>query len=243
MRMNVKRKFTCKLEDLIAIAGYLIQRLRADLATFADFSETFSEEFIEDLNALTKQCSQLVASETLTQEIEEVSNQIKLKIKQLRLDVNKMEVYLEMADGEMTVNATSLGLKEVRANIQKANSEGIVKQTRQLMAGVATNLTVLQTKGLKPALVAEINQLADEIETLGNDQNFKTTERNRHTDENNGTYNQLWDKITLITDTGKALYRGVDATKLDDYTLASILNRIGGSKGSKPATPPTPPVV
>jgi hypothetical protein len=39
--------------------------------------------------------------------------------------------------------------------------------------------------------------------------------------------------IVLITDTGKALYRGVDATKVDDYTIASILQRIGTSKGGK----------
>jgi len=236
--MNEKRKFTCKSEDLIAIAGYLTQRLRADLATFADFSDTFSEEFIEKLIARMTQCSQLVASDVLTKEIEAITNRIKDKTKELRLAVNKIEMYLKMADGEMTVNAASLGLKEVRGNIQKANSEGIVKQTRQLLAGVNTNLAVLQTKGLKPALVTEINQLADEIETLGNDQNFKMTERNRHTDENNATFNQLWDMITLVTDTGKALFRGVDATKLDDYTIVSILNRMGSGKNTKSSTPP-----
>ena len=31
---------------------------------------------------------------------------------------------------------------------------------------------------------------------------------------------------TFILDTGRALYRGVNATKLDDYTLATILKRI-----------------
>ena len=141
----------------------------------------------------------------------------------------------------MTVNADSLGLKEVRKNISKANSEGIAKQARQLLIGVNTNLVVLQSKGLKTALIEEIKQLADDIESLGNDQNFKITERNRHTDENNGTFNQLWDKIILITDTGKALYRGVDATKTDDYTLTIIIERIGGgSKNTKPTPPATP---
>ncbi|ADQ78972.1 hypothetical protein Palpr_0818 [Paludibacter propionicigenes WB4] len=39
--------------------------------------------------------------------------------------------------------------------------------------------------------------------------------------------------MILITDRGKALYRGVDATKVDDYTITSILQRIGTSKGGK----------
>jgi len=82
--------------------------------------------------------------------------------------------------------------------------------------------------------------LADELDAKGGDQNFKFTERNRHTDENNDTYNQLWDQIVLITDTGKALYRGIDATKVDDYTITSILRRIGTSKGGKTGTPEVP---
>lgn len=44
----------------------------------------------------------------------------------------------------------------------------------------------------------------------------------------------------FITDAGKAIYKGVDATKLNDYTLTIILKRIGGGKDSKPSTPEAP---
>ena len=89
-------------------------------------------------------------------------------------------------------------------------------------------------------MLTKLQQQADELETLGNDQNFKMTERNSQTDENNVVYNELWDKIVLITDTGKALYRGVDATKVDDYTVSSILKRIGTPKSEKNDTPEAP---
>ena len=46
--------------------------------------------------------------------------------------------------------------------------------------------------------------------------------------------------IVLITDTGKALYRGVDATKVDDYTITSILQRIGTPKSGKKGKSDTP---
>ena len=61
--MNVKRKFNCKVEDLNGMGGYLAQRLRADLATFAEFSETFSEVFINNFTALIGRSAGLVASE------------------------------------------------------------------------------------------------------------------------------------------------------------------------------------
>ena len=89
-------------------------------------------------------------------------------------------------------------------------------------------------------MVDELNELANKLDTKGSDQNFKLTERNRHTDENYGTYNELWDMIVLITDTGKALYRGVDATKVDNYTITSILQRIGTPKSGKKGKSDTP---
>lgn len=238
--MNEKRKFTCKMEDVPALAGYLAQRLRADLVDFAEFSDTFSEDYIAELNAKTTQCNQLIMSDVLTKEIRTITNQIGDRFKKLRLALNKMDIYLKMADGEMTVSADAIGTKHVRDSIKSGNSEGIVAKTRQLMVGVNNNLTVLQTKGLKPALVTEFKQLADEMEALGNDQNFKITERNRHTDDNMAIFNQLWDMIVFITDTGKALYRGVNATKLNDYTVSTILKRIG--TGGKNGTTETPAV-
>ena len=240
MLMNEKRKFTCKMEDVTAISGYLAQRLRADLADFMDFSDIFSEDYVTGLIAKTTQCNQLILSDVLTKEITTITGQIYAKMKTLRLKLNKLDVYLDMADGQMTVNAKSIGSKLVRDSIETGNSEGVVAQVRRLLVGVNNNATVLQTKGLKPVLIDEFTQLANDMESLGNDQNFKITERNRHTDENIAVFNQLWDMNLFITDTGKALYRGVDATKLEDYTMNTILKRIGGGKKSKPTSPETP---
>jgi hypothetical protein len=231
--MNEKRKFTCKLEDVPAVAGYLAQRVRADLADFVEFSDTFSEDYVTGLVTKTNQCSQLISSDVLTNEIKTITAQIGEKIGKLRINLNKLDVFLGLADGEMTVSADSIGTKLVRESIVNGSSEGIVAKTHQLLAGVNNNLGVLQTKGLKPALVAEIKQLADDLEVLGNDQNFKITERNRHTDENIAVFNQLWDMNLFITNTGKALYKGVDATKVSDYTMTTILKRIGTPKSAK----------
>ncbi len=115
--MNVKRKFTCKVEDFIGLGNYLVQRLRADLAQFTEFSDTFSEDFVKRLEALIGVCSQLASSGVLTKEAAEITEEIKKLIKEVRLSANKVEVYLEMADGQMTVKADSLGLRELRESI------------------------------------------------------------------------------------------------------------------------------
>ena len=46
--------------------------------------------------------------------------------------------------------------------------------------------------------------------------------------------------IVLVADMGKTLYRGVNATKVDDYTITSILQRIGAPKGGKKGKSDTP---
>lgn len=240
--MNVKRKFECKVEDLIGIGNYLDQRMRADLAQFIEFSDAFSGDFTNRLRNLIGVCSQLSSSGVLTKEAAVVTNEIKELVRKVQLNANKLEVYLDMSDGEMTVKADSLGLRELRKSIHNGGSEAVAQSLRQLLNGLNANMGVLQAKGLKPTLVNELNELANQLDTKGSDQNFKLTERNRKTDENNGTYNELWDMIVLITDTGKALFRGVDATKVDDYTIASILKRIGTSKGGKSNSADAPKV-
>ncbi len=201
------------------------------MAMFAVFSDAFSDTFINKPTTLIARSAGLVASEKLTKEVTTVTDRI-----QVQLDANKMEVYFKMANGEMTVSADSMGLQNLRDSIHSGGSEGVVQSVRQLLIGVNQNMAVLQSKGLKPDLLNKLQQQADELETLGNDQNFRITERNSHTDENNVVYNELWDQIVLITNIGKVLYRGVDATKVDDYTITSILKRIGTSKSGKADT-------
>jgi hypothetical protein len=231
--MNEKRKYGCKAEEVPAIGGYLAQRLRADLNDFTSFSSFFSRDYIVQLEAQTAACIQVIVSDVLTKEISEITKQIGAKTKSLRLDVNKVEVYFNMADGEMTVAADMMGVKQLRASISNGNMEGVAVNGHRLLSAINTNLTVLQAKGLKPALVEEMTQLVNDIEKLGNDQNFKITERNRHTDDNISTLNGLWDMISFILETGRALYRGVNDTKLNDYTLTTILKRIN-AEGSNP---------
>ena len=233
MLMNEKRKFNCKFEEVPAVAGYLAQRLRADLVDFIEFSDVYSEDYITRLVAQINVCNQLKTPDAFTKEIKAITAQIDEKAKTLRKSLNKVEVYLGMADGQMTITADSMGAKQLRDCINNGNSEGIVKQSNNLLGNINSNLAVLQTKGLKLTLVEEMTQLTNDIETLGNDQNFRITERNRHTDENVGEYNKLWDINTFILDTGRALYRGVNATKLDDYTLATILKRIDAEGTNK----------
>jgi len=158
--MNVKRKFDCKVEDLIGIGNYLSPRLRADLAQFTEFSDTFSEDFVKGFEASIGACSQLASSALLTKEAVEVTDHIKELIREVQLDVNKVEVYLDMADGKMTVKASAMGLHELRESIHNGGSEAVAQSLRQLLIGLNANITVLQSKGLKPALVDKLKKIA-----------------------------------------------------------------------------------
>lgn len=235
-----ERKFKCKLEEVPVVSDMLIASLRKDLAEFTGFSPQFSIPFIDSMVVKRDQCNALVNSGSLTKEIKAVTAQILAMSKELGLKVNRLDNYIQMAGTSLDVAVSDMGVSAVRHEIGKGNSEGTVTSTRNLMRSIDRNITVLQTKGLKPEFVTEVIGFNEEISSLNALQNSKTSERNRLTDSNMGIFNELWDLNTLVLNTGKALYKGVDEVKLKDYTLSVLLSRINAEGKRATQNPETP---
>jgi hypothetical protein len=86
---------------------------------------------------------------------------------------------------------------------------------------------------LRRELIDEIEVRLEEIGELNVKQNVQTSERNRLTQSNIETFNDLWSSLQPVVNTAKAIYRGVDDVKLKDYTVAQLLKRINAKKRGK----------
>ncbi|MDR2139304.1 MAG: hypothetical protein LBP50_07140, partial [Tannerella sp.] len=64
------------------------------------------------------------------------------------------------------------------------------------------------------------------IDALNVKQNELESRRNRATEEDIDVFNDLWLALQPVLETGRALYRGVDAAKLKDYTIAQLKKRL-----------------
>ncbi|MDR0843669.1 MAG: hypothetical protein LBN71_00470 [Tannerella sp.] len=75
-------------------------------------------------------------------------------------------------------------------------------------------------------MFGEIEAQVEKINALNVKQNELESVRNRLTKESIEIFNDLWKLLQPVFETGKALYRGVDAARLKDYTLSQLLKRI-----------------
>lgn len=232
-----KKKFPCKLEELPVIAGFILQSVRKDLADFSGFSSMFTVDFIEAGEMKVNACNDLLMSSSVAKQLKAVTQNLADKSVGLRVKLNQLEGYLKLAAGEIDIKVSDSGLKEVRNDISRGNTEGVVKNTWNLVNNAQRNQPALVAKGLKTTFLAEITTAVTEIDSLNNTQNVLTSERNRLTDSNMSVFNDVWTELTPILDTAKALYRGVDDVKLKDYTMSQLVKRVNaeGSRMIKPA--------
>lgn len=232
--MIQKRKYPCTKAEVPAIAVYLVGMVHRDLDDFVEISDTYDEDYLTTMLTKASQCNDLLSSDIITQEIKFITRDLKETSDEFRLKLNRLEFYLNSADGTMSAHADGMGLQLLRDRINKGTTESVVAAGRALLTNVNRNLIQLKAVGLKDALIDEITSRLDKIEKQSNAQNLDISSRNRNTDTNMVVFNELWEMNRKVLATGRALYRNVNAVKLKDYTLTAILQRISSGRKSNP---------
>jgi hypothetical protein len=222
----ITKKFPCKIEELLTIGEFVLEGVLKDFDDFSSYSSLFTPEYPETIKNKIVTCKELVSSSTVAKELKAVTQQLSDKSKQLRIKMNALEGYLKIGAKELDILLEDVGLKSVRNDISRNNTEGLILNVQKMLTAVKRNLPVLTTKGLKPELIGDIEKQIQEIDALNVKQNNLTSDRSRLTKANIELFNDLWDNLHPILDAAKALYRGVDDVKLKDYTVLQLKKRI-----------------
>jgi hypothetical protein len=229
----MKKRFHCKIEDLPTIARFLLSSYLKDLDDFHNYSPVFTIEYLSPIEVKITICEELISSSVVIKELKTVTIQLYAKSKNLRIKLNALEGYLKLTASELDVTVEDVGLRSVRTNISNGNTEGLILNVQKVLAAVVRNQAVLEAKGMKPELIDEIKNQAQEIKLLNVRQNDLISDRNRMTKLNVELFNDLWDGLQPILKTATAIYRGVDNVKLKDYTISQLLKRINNVGGTK----------
>jgi hypothetical protein len=222
----IAKKFPCKIEELPTIGEFVLDGVQKDLDDFSGYSSLFSPEYLATVKKKIVTCKELVASSTVAKELKAVTLQLYDKSKHLRIRLNALEGYLKICAKELDILLEDVGLKSIRNDITRCNTEGLILNVQKALTAVKRNLPVLTAKGLKPELIGDIETQIQEINALNVKQNSLTSDRSRLTKANIELFNDLWDSLHPILDAAKALYRGVDDVKLKDYTILQLKKRI-----------------
>ncbi|MDR3261110.1 MAG: hypothetical protein LBT78_04670 [Tannerella sp.] len=223
--MTIK-KFPFKIEELPTIGDFVLESVLKDSDDFSSYSSLFSPEYLATVKKKIVTCKGLVASSTVGKELKAATQQLYGKSKQLRVRLNALEGYLKIGAKELDILLEDVGLKNIRNDITRNNTEGLILNVQKALTAVKRNLPALTAKGLKPELIGDIETQIQEIDALNVKQNNLISARNRLTKANIELFNDLWDSLRPILDAAKAIYRGVDNVKLKDYTILQLKKRV-----------------
>jgi hypothetical protein len=237
--MKEKKLFSVKIDDLPLIAQVLMESFKRDLNAFTAFSPVFNADLIEVVLGKIELCRFAIRAWVITQELKEVSTKLYADIAGTRLQMNALEAYVKLASPNLDIAAANFGIKQVRKAITSNNAEKVPETLRQLLFNVERNITALAGVGMPATLPNEIKQRATEIDNLNTLQNVIESKRAIQTDQDMHLFNDLWITIQPVIETGKALFRGIDETKLKDYTISQIEQKLHHEK--KQEIPPPPP--
>jgi uncharacterized protein (DUF1697 family) len=233
-----EKKFNCKMEDVPVITGFVLSSMETDKTDFFGYSTVFDDQFITTVKSKQTQCNELIKSDDVLKDQKSATVQIENMLNALRVKLNPLEGYLKLAESELSILIGDFGLKNIRTAISKGNVEGVLSNAQSLITNVKKNEEVLKAKGMKAEVLTSVKTLVDEIEKFNKLQNELKNKRSRVTSNNIKDFNELWDMLSIILDAGRALYRGSDAVKLKEYTLANLLKRVHTQSGKNKASAP-----
>lgn len=227
-----ERKFSCKMEEVPVLAGFVTDSLVEDMPDFQEYSSDYGQPTVDALVSKRMFCLELEKSDSKIQELKSTTASLVGKELQLRPMLNKVEGYIKRAGDGLTIGVDGFGLKELRTAISNGNDEGVIAGMKMLMGNIDRNSATLEAKGLKPEFVIELNALATEIDVLNNLQNQLQNQRNSTTSTNIKDYNELWEMMNNVCQDARAMYKGVDDVKLKKYSVSALLKRVsaGGAK-------------
>ncbi len=235
------KKFNCKMQDIPVIVGFLLASMERDKADFINYSPIFADSFMANVRTKQAECYEIVKSDDVLKLQKVAKTQIETAVTQLRVQLNKCEGYLKMAESELNIKVDDFGVKSTRTAMSKSDMEKTILEGRTLVANLNRNVAALTAKGLKQAGIDEIAALVNEIDTLNEKHNALKNDRSRAAGDNYSKLNEMWDIIGTIVAAGRAMYKGVDAIKLREYTLTNLQRRVYNASGKteNPAEPET----
>ena len=222
------KQFSCKMEDMPTVAGFVLASVTRDLADFTAYSPIFTEAYLTDLDAKRKAATELIMTDSVNYELKAITAKLYDQLQTLKTLLVRIDGYLYMA--KSSLNNEKLGMVKLRLDIKRGNIEGVVLNGRSFATNLIKNKTVLLAKGLKQEQIDTLQTILDTLESFNKEQNIMQSKRAQNCVDNRSTFNSLWNLLLPILQAGKAIYKGVNEAKLKDYTMTQLKKRMNNER-------------
>jgi len=224
-----------KKENIPVIGGFIIARVKKDLAEIAAAAPDITIAYLDDLDTKKELVRALVQPSEKTGEMKEVTKHMYATMDDLKPKLNLFEIKLNRAQSQLNKPVAAFGLSNVRKHISKRNAEGLLVALELMLHEIAANKVALEAKGFTQAMQTEFEAAITSINKDNGMQNEKLDERGELTLENKLVISDFWQGISELMAIGRLLYKD-NPVKLKEYTFTELNRRVGGT-GTTPATP------
>jgi len=221
-----KLNITCRIEEVPAIGGFLINSLSTDLADFTAFSPAYNALYVTNAQTALTAVTALIQPKTLTGELKVITLRMSTNMSLLPPKIDFLEGYIKRVPSGLTVAVKDFAISAIRKANNNGDVEALVSALNFTLALVnnPTNKPLILAQGYTPTQNTALTNISTELAADNIAQNAKENERNNLVTSNYGVINDFWKTLTDISDAGKRIYR--NSNKKDDYTIAVLKRRI-----------------
>jgi len=240
MNLNTNRSYHCKDEELPVILRLSLVSLKRDLADFTAYSPKFDQAYLAGYESEIAKIEELLSPASETAEMKKMTDRLHSGMVDLLKLANRLEGYLKMAGSSIKLSATDFGLAELRRGINRTDPEKVIDRLKDVNKNVEKYKAELAEQGLTDLFQ---NNLLETYLTISADRQFQyqiLTNRKALVQSNVGILNDLYDRLMEILRTGKILYQGKDAVKLQEYTFSELQKRVRRSSKNVAGTTVVP---
>lgn len=228
-----KVNFSFKIEELSPVATWCNSLLKQYQVDFKDYSTEFADPYPADIDTKITNVNELISTKLFIGELSTSTQKLYKNMDDSRPLLLQLEGYIKRAEKNLTTPAKSFDLKLLRKCISSKDAEGFNMNLKSILQLVNANITVLQDKGLKPALLTALGEILTNNYTFAQDQNNKMLDKEKAVKENSEALNDLWKDCQNILDAGKRIYKYSNPDLLKNFTLTHIRKTFNHSNNKK----------
>ena len=222
----MNRNFGCKYEELPVLCGFCAISLARDLDDFTAYSPVFDESYLSTFKARIEAVSKLDQPQSETVGLKVMTGQMYQRLDELITLVNYLSGYLQLAREEVPISARDFGLVKLRNSARSRNVENVLKLLHLVEGNINKYKTVLMAKGLTEELMTRLADLWKQLAEDKDRRYAQVSNRAALVQFKQGLLQELYHQLSEICNVGKILYRQTDQAKLNDYTLARMMDQV-----------------
>ena len=216
---------TVKNEEALHVAGFVLDSFKRDINDFRNFSNQFSDGFIEMFESKVNGLKDLIEPVALTNSLTAATKVLYTKLHTVSDFLNRLEGFIAFGEKKLTGKPGDFNLHAVRKHINHKHVEGFTLSLSVTLDAIAKNQAALEGAGMSKNFAKDLTDLRDQITEANLEQKRKLDERKELVNKNQSQISEVITLVSFVNKFGKLIYKKSNPEKLQDYTLTELLHR------------------